>query len=154
MTHDLAGVQRHPSGSAELRREALAIVGEAARAGERAGLVTPPWSPQSARTKSPGDWRAEQVSIEASTVLDTLMEMLQCPSQPCGDSRPRTPRRFQLCSKRQRTAGRQAWRSRGGVRPQQQGSLEKTQNFWRFSDASCLDLWRKVLWVLGMRSRG
>jgi hypothetical protein len=41
MTHDLAGVQRHPSGSAELRREALAIVGEAARAGERAGLVPP-----------------------------------------------------------------------------------------------------------------
>jgi hypothetical protein len=41
MTHDLADVQRHPSGSAELRREALAIVGEAARAGERAGLVTP-----------------------------------------------------------------------------------------------------------------
>jgi hypothetical protein len=41
MTHDLAGVQRHPFGSAEVRREAVAIVGEAARAGERAVLVTP-----------------------------------------------------------------------------------------------------------------
>jgi hypothetical protein len=41
MTHDLAGVQRHPFGSAELRREAVAIEGEAARAGEMAGLVTP-----------------------------------------------------------------------------------------------------------------
>src|SRR5215475_8936877 len=41
MTHNLAGVQRHPFGSAELRREALAIVGEAARAGEMAGLVPP-----------------------------------------------------------------------------------------------------------------
>jgi hypothetical protein len=74
MTHDLAGVQRHPFGSAEVRREAVAIVGEAARAGRKGSPRDPPWSPQSVRTQSPGNWRAVQGSIEASTVLDTLME--------------------------------------------------------------------------------
>ena len=50
MTHDLAGVQRHPFGSAELRHEAVAIVGEAARAEERAGLVTPHGATECAST--------------------------------------------------------------------------------------------------------
>jgi hypothetical protein len=154
MTHDLAGVQRHPFGSAELWREAMAIVGEAARAGEMAGLVTPHGAHREcihSRRAIGGPYKVVSKPAWSSTHRWRRCSVLLGLAVTAGHA----PLDVSSCvASAREPLGVKRGGAEGGVRPQQQASLEKTRNFWRFSDASCLDLWRNFLWVLGMRSRG